>query len=211
MSVVENLNVAKKGFHLSIKHWDIPDQGLSALMGPSGSGKSTIVRILSGLENCAGLRWRFGDTDVMPLSFKQRKVSVVFQTLDLFSHLSVRENILFGARAHKIDSTRCGKLLTRLVEGFEIGHLCDRRAGLLSGGERQRVAIARALMIEPRFLFLDEPFSALDRELKKNVLNLTKEILTELAVPSLLISHDLEEVEAFVTQKVFHLSKGSLV
>src|SRR5271165_2213509 len=99
MSLVKGLVRDYDGFTLSIPTWEIPDQGITALWGPSGSGKTTAFRLLIGLEPCPGLSWTFAELDIAALPVPQRRLGVVFQTLELFPHMTARENILFAARA----------------------------------------------------------------------------------------------------------------
>ena len=162
-----------------------------AIVGPSGAGKSTALRVIAGLLRpergvvaLDGTRWldTAAGTDVPP---EQRSVGLVFQDYALFPHLSVCANIAFGAR----DATRVGEVMERL----RIGHLAGEIPGTISGGERQRVALARAIAREPAVLLLDEPLSALDAHTRDTVRGELRELLRELRLPTILVTHDFED------------------
>ena len=168
MSLVQNLKRDFGDFIVDIPKWEILDNGVTALWGPSGSGKSTVFRILLGLESVdAGFSWKLGDVDLASLPTPERRLGVVFQSLELFPHMSARENMMFAADSRKRPRVEAEADLRELVSVLGLGGCIDRQAAFLSGGEKQRVAIARALIGKPRVLFLDEPFSALDAEIRK--------------------------------------------
>ncbi len=167
-----------------------------ALVGPSGSGKTTLLRAAAGLVRPARGRIACGDAvwfdgargiDRRP---EERSVGLVFQDYALFPHLSVAGNVAFGGRA------RAGELLERL----RLTHLATARPAELSGGERQRVALARALAREPKVLLLDEPMAALDPHTRATVRAELHELLRELALPTLLVTHDFEDAAALAAR-----------
>jgi ABC-type sulfate/molybdate transport systems ATPase subunit len=185
-------------FSIEIPEWEILDQGVTALWGPSGAGKTSVFRLLLGLDRAEpGFSWKFQETDLAQLSTPDRRLGVVFQSFELFPHLSAEANIRFAAESRRIDRVESEKHLKELTERLSLGHCLGRRAGLLSGGEKQRVALARALMGRPRLLFLDEPFSALDSELRAEARSLVKTAIAEEKIPTLLITHDQEDLDAF--------------
>jgi len=177
-----------------------------ALVGPSGAGKSTVLRAIAGLVRpAAGTitlgneTWFSGEKGV-DLPPEERAVGLVFQEYALFPHMSVRKNVGYGG-AGRVD-----ELLRRLrIEG-----LANARPGALSGGERQRVALARALARDPRVLLLDEPLSALDAHTKAAVRSELRELLRELGLPTLLVTHDFEDA-AVLAQHVGVVVDGKLV
>jgi molybdate transport system ATP-binding protein len=165
--------------------------GTLALVGPSGAGKSSVLRAVAGLLRPRSGRITLGgatwlDTarriDMAP---ERRSVGLVFQDYALFPHLSVRRNVAYGARGRgTVDG---------LLERFRIGSLADARPGEISGGERQRVALARALARAPDVLLLDEPLSALDSHTRATVRGELHDLLAELGLPVILVTHDFED------------------
>ena len=168
-----------------------------ALVGPSGAGKTSILRVLAGLlepsrgrVSLDGERWF--DTELgLSLPPERRRVGLVFQDYALFPHLTVSGNVAFGAGGRPVDE---------LLERFRIAHLASAHPEELSGGERQRVALARALAREPAVLLLDEPLAALDAHTKSEVRHELAELLRELALPTLLVTHDYEDAAALADE-----------
>ena len=163
-----------------------------ALVGPSGAGKSTVLRCIAGLHRPArgrialgGEAW-FDSARHVNRPPDRRSVGLVFQEYALFPHMTVAANVGFGGR------TRVDDLLARLG----IAHLASEKPGRLSGGERQRVAVARALARDPSVLLLDEPLSALDAHTRASVREELAELLAELAIPALLVTHDFTDAAA---------------
>jgi molybdate transport system ATP-binding protein len=163
-----------------------------ALVGPSGAGKSSVLRAIAGLLRPEQGRIALGarvwlDTEAgIDLPPEQRSVGLVFQEYALFPHLDVRRNVAFGGR-ERVDE---------LLERFRISHLAQARPVDLSGGQRQRVALARALARDPAVLLLDEPLSALDAHTRGVVRGELAEVLGELGLPTLLVTHDFEDAAA---------------
>jgi molybdate transport system ATP-binding protein len=172
--------------------------GFTILSGPSGSGKSTLLAAIAGLLRPARGRVTLGTEtwfdaergiDVAP---HRRRVAIVFQSLALFPHMTASENVAYGmARSlqRKARRVRGAALLDRL----RVAHVADRKPPTFSGGEAQRVAVARALATDPRVVLLDEPFSALDPGLRRDLAKDVREILRELAVPVVLVTHQPDE------------------
>lgn len=218
MSYVENLK--RNYFHpdskneiefvLDIPRWEILDKGVTVLWGPSGSGKTSVFRILLGLEECPGMVWNFNGEDLAKLKTPDRRMGVVFQTLDLFPHMTAQENILFAARARKVENTKAQARLKHLMDVLQMNSFMDRKSAILSGGEKQRVALARALMGEPRLLLLDEPFSALDQELRDESRRLVKSVIEAENIPTVLVTHDQRDVEV-LANKISKIKNGRLI
>ena len=167
-----------------------------ALVGPSGAGKTSVLRVISGLARPERGRVAYGDElwlDTDRKVFKQpdeRRVGLVFQQYALFPHLTVRENVAYAGRA-RVDE---------LLERFHVAALADARPTELSGGEQQRVALARALAREPDVLLLDEPLSALDAHTKSAVRLELSELLRDLGLPVILVTHDFEDAAALADE-----------
>ena len=177
-----------------------------ALVGPSGAGKTSVLRVIAGLlrpeRGRVALRdetWLDTESgrDVPPES---RRVGFVFQEYALFPHLSVRANVAFGGH-DRVDE---------LLDRFGISHLADVRPSTISGGERQRVALARALARDPEVLLLDEPLSALDAYTRARVRFELRELLQELALPTLMVTHDFDDAAA-LADRVGVLVDGQLL
>lgn len=181
---------------------------LLALTGPSGSGKTTIIRALAGLEqpDTGYIRYNqthwYNSADSVFLKARKRKVGYVFQEHTLFPHLTVRKNIGFACR----DEQR----VTELLELLRIRHLEDSLPHLISGGERQRTALAQSLASRPDVLLLDEPFSALDSITRNRLRIELKELKNRLAVPIIMVTHDLDEARQLADQHVC-LEQGAAV
>ena len=176
-----------------------------ALVGPSGSGKSTVLRAIAGLERATGRIAVSGATWLDTAAGvaeppERRSVGLVFQDYALFPHLDVRRNVAFGGRRGVED----------LLARFGLEHLATARPATLSGGERQRVALARALARDPQVLLLDEPLSALDTHTKGLVRAELAELLRELELPTLLVTHDFEDASA-LADRVGVLARGRML
>ncbi len=199
-------------FELDIR-LDVPD-GVTLLMGPSGSGKTTLLRLIAGvLQPDAGRvaagEHVFSDPRTFVPTFR-RNVGVVFQEYALFPHLNARDNVAFGLRARGVGRAERERRAGDLLERFEIGALGGARVDELSGGQRQRVALARALAIEPAVLLLDEPLSALDAATRGRMRRELYALLRDVGVPTLLVTHDRGDVEAF-PERVFSIERGRAV
>ena len=154
--------------------------------------------------------WKWGDEDIAKLPMRERRLGAVFQTLDLFPHLSAKQNIFFAAQARKIDGNLAQKRFEKMVEILRMSSFLERKSELLSGGEKQRVALARALMSFPRMLLLDEPFSALDSGLRLEARKLVKDLIQETQIPVLLVTHDQEDVN-YLADQVSQIRDGKLL
>ena len=183
--------------------------GITGIYGPSGAGKSSLFRMIAGLEiprnGSIELAGRMiTDTEKhIRVHPSKRKTGVVFQEKYLFPHMSVKENLLFGKRYRKHDSLP----LNTVVELLDLSKLLDSRPEKLSGGEQQRTAIGRALLPSPEILLLDEPFNALDRELRGNILYYLKKLKDELNIQMLVISHDLPDIQR-LTDTIYLIRDG---
>jgi len=155
-----------------------------------------LIKALLGLIPAPGLSWVLKDQDICALSPGLRRLGVVFQDAALFPHMTAEQNIRFAAEARRLKSNEVEKLFSQLVEDLDLSRALGTRAQVLSGGEKQRVALARALMGRPQFLFLDEPFSALDPGLRHEARTLVLRLLAKFEVPALLVSHDMMDIQS---------------
>jgi sulfate transport system ATP-binding protein len=170
-----------------------PGGGITALLGPSGSGKSTVLRMIAGLEQPDTGRVLLGERDCTAVPTQDRGIGFVFQSYALFKHMNVRSNIAFGMAVRKADKERVRKKVDELLTLVQLEGLGDRYPSQLSGGQRQRVAFARALAIEPKLLLLDEPFGALDAQVRVELRDWLRRFHEQTHVTTLLVTHDQEE------------------
>ena len=170
---------------------------LLALLGPSGSGKTTLLRILAGLDQPTGGRVTFDGEDALGLSVQERNVGLVFQSYALFRNMTVLGNVAFGLkvkpRGARPSAAETKKRALDLLELVQLKGLERRFPAQLSGGQRQRVAFARALAIKPRLLLLDEPFGALDAQVRRELRRWLIEIHKETGHTTVFVTHDQEE------------------
>ena len=170
-----------------------PAGGITTLLGPSGSGKSTVLRIVAGLEQPDGGQVLFADQDITQLPAQKRGLGFVFQSYALFKHMNVRQNVAFGLGIRKTPKDETRRKVDELLSLVQLDGLGGRYPAELSGGQRQRVAFARALAIEPKLLLLDEPFGALDAQVRVELRDWLRRIHDERHVTTLLVTHDQEE------------------
>ncbi|WP_204104235.1 MULTISPECIES: sulfate ABC transporter ATP-binding protein [Spirulina sp. CCY15215] len=171
----------------------VPDGKLIALLGPSGSGKSTLLRAIAGLESPdSGAIWINGQ-NMTHLDVQHRQIGFVFQHYALFKHLTVRQNIAFGLEIRRIKAAEIRTRVNELLDLIQLQGLGDRYPNQLSGGQRQRVALARALAVQPNVLLLDEPFGALDAQVRKDLRLWLRNLHHEVNLTSVFVTHDQEE------------------
>jgi sulfate transport system ATP-binding protein len=170
-----------------------PDGGITTLLGPSGSGKSTVLRVVAGLEQADGGSVLFGEQDFTAVPAQKRGIGFVFQSYALFKHMNVRRNIAFGLKVRKTPAVEVRRRVDELLALVQLDGLGERFPGQLSGGQRQRVAFARALAISPKLLLLDEPFGALDAQVRVELRDWLRRFHDEHHLTTLLVTHDQEE------------------
>lgn len=164
-----------------------------SLLGPSGCGKTTSLRMLGGFEEPTSGRILLGGEDVTFQAPYNRDVNTVFQSYALFPHLDVFENVAFGLRRQKMSKSEIKQKVGEILEIVDLPNFERRRPGQLSGGQQQRVALARALVNEPMLLLLDEPMSALDAKLRRQMQVELKRIQSRVGITFLYVTHDQEE------------------
>src|SRR5713101_3743742 len=162
-----------------------------SLLGPSGCGKTTTLRMIAGFEDPTSGEIRLNGAAIQHLKPYQRNVSTVFQNYALFPHLTVQQNVEFGLRRKGEDDI--GRRVREVLELVQLSGKETRRPTEISGGERQRVALARSLVLAPDVLLLDEPLSALDPQLRKQVRAELKDLQRRVGVTFLFVTHDQEE------------------
>ena len=172
---------------------EVPDGSLTALLGPSGSGKSTLLRLIAGLEAPDAGRILIRGTDATAVPVQERGVGFVFQHYAAFKHMTVYENVAFGLRIQKRDKKQVSSRVHELLDLVHLEGLAERYPSQLSGGQRQRMALARALAVEPNVLLLDEPFGALDAQVRKELRSWLRRLHDEVHVTTIFVTHDQEE------------------
>ncbi len=184
-----------------------------ALLGPSGSGKTTLLRIIAGLESQSNGHLRFHGVDISYMHARDRRVGFVFQHYALFRHMTVFDNIAFGLkilpRSKRYNTELMKKKVNQLLEMVQLKHLSNRYPSQLSGGQKQRVALARSLAVEPQILLLDEPFGALDAQVRKELRRWLRQLHEELKFTSVFVTHDQEEAME-VADRIVVMSQGNI-
>jgi len=186
---------------------------LVALLGPSGSGKTTLLRIIAGLETSDQGAILLHGAETTQRTVSSRGIGFVFQHYALFRHMSIFENVAFGLRvqprAIRLSRREIRARVEELLHLVQLDSYSQMYPDQLSGGQRQRVALARALAVRPKVLLLDEPFSALDAKVRKDLRNWLRRIHDELHVTTVLVTHDQEEALE-VADRVAILNRGAL-
>jgi sulfate/thiosulfate transport system ATP-binding protein len=193
---IEVVNVGKRfgGFvALDDVTVSIPTGQLTALLGPSGGGKSTLLRVIAGLDHADEGRVEIAGTDATFLPPQRRNVGFVFQHYAAFKHMTVRRNVSFGLEIRRRPKHEIRRRVDELLELVHLEQFADRLPSQLSGGQRQRMALARALAVEPTVLLLDEPFGALDANVRKELRDWLRRLHDEVHVTTVFVTHDQEE------------------
>ena len=170
------------------------------LLGQSGCGKTTLLRLLAGFESPDHGEILIEGKNVVPLPVERRPVGFIFQNYALFPHMTVYDNIAVGLRIRKTPESEIARRIGEVLEIIHLAGLRDAYPGRLSGGESQRVAVARAIINRPKILLLDEPLSALDASLRKNLREELREMQKTLGITFLFVTHDQEEAMSLATR-----------
>jgi sulfate/thiosulfate transport system ATP-binding protein len=173
--------------------FDVAPGSLTAILGPSGCGKSTLLRLLAGFEHIDAGQVTLGGRDVTNLPLRERNIGFVFQGYALFPHLTVAQNIAFPLDVRKTDRSVARRRVSELLDLVQLPGHEGRFPHELSGGQRQRVALARALAAQPAILLLDEPFAALDVNVRRDLRTWLRRLHDEVHVTTLLVTHDADE------------------
>ncbi|GAA5180087.1 sulfate ABC transporter ATP-binding protein [Niveibacterium umoris] len=192
---------------------EIPTGELVALLGPSGCGKTTLLRIIAGMEVADSGQITFSGEEATHLHTRDRQVGFVFQHYALFRHMTVFENVAFGLRvkprSERPSEAKIREKVTDLLKLVQLDWLAERYPSQLSGGQRQRIALARALAVEPRVLLLDEPFGALDTQVRKELRRWLRRLHDEMHISSVFVTHDQEEALE-VADRVVVMNQGRI-
>ena len=188
---------------------DIPSGTLTALLGPSGGGKSTLLRIIAGLETPDSGTVEISGTDSTTLPPQRRNVGFVFQHYAAFRHMTVAKNVAFGLEVRRRPRAETRRRVQELLELVHLEQFAHRYPSELSGGQRQRMALARALAVEPQVLLLDEPFGALDAQVRKELRTWLRRLHDEVHVTTVFVTHDQEEAME-VADEIVVINRGAV-
>jgi len=206
---VDRLTLKKGEFHLSCS-LSLEKGCIGVLLGPSGSGKSTLLRCISGLDTPDSGSISLAGCSLGNLPPEKRNIGFVFQDLALFDHLDGRGNIEFGMRLRKIAAATRMRRTDVLARTMKMAQLLSRKPGNMSGGERQRLALARSIAVEPDLMLLDEPLSALDAPLRKELRAFIRTSLKDLSSTALHVTHDVDEALE-MADKLFLMRSGRIL
>ena len=179
------------------------------LLGPSGCGKTTTIRLIAGLLKPSSGKIIIDEQDITSLPPEKRNIGMVFQSYALFPHLNVFENVAFGLKARGYSTNEIKNKVEKALSLVNLSSYHKRAVFKLSGGEQQRVSVARAVVIEPKLLLLDEPLSNLDAGLREQTRSQLSELIHQLHITTIFVTHDQEEAFAF-SDRVALLSEGTL-
>ena len=207
MAYIKNLKYTFDNFTLNIPSLEIKENEVTVLMGPSGAGKTTLFNLITGFISYSDWQFEINGVDLAKKEISERNLGVVFQSFELFPHLTAKENVelVMQARKNQNDMANLEKFKTIL----KLESCWNTKAQVLSGGEKQRVSLLRAIMAKPQMLLLDEPFSALDEVNKEEARKLVKSVLNETKITTLMISHDLKD-SLYFGQNLVQLENGQI-
>src|SRR6195952_4767551 len=188
---------------------EIPSGSLTALLGPSGGGKSPLLRVIAGLEQPDSGTVEISGEDLTATPPQGRNVGFVFQHYAAFKHLTVARNVAFGLEIRKRPKAEVAARVQELLELVHLEQFGNRYPAQLSGARRQRMALARALAVEPRVLLLDEPFGALDAQVRKELRTWLRRLHDEVNVTTVFVTHDQEEAMD-VADTIVVIAKGRI-
>ncbi len=186
---------------------EIASGSLTALLGPSGSGKSTLLRVIAGLETPDSGSVFIGDKNVTGRPPQQREVGFVFQHYAAFKHMTVGDNVAFGLKIRRRPKSEIESRVKELLELVQLDGLAKRYPSQLSGGQRQRMGLARALAVDPAVLLLDEPFGALDAQVRTELRAWLRRLHDETHTTTVIVTHDQEEAME-VADEVVVMNRG---
>ncbi|MDR5753794.1 MULTISPECIES: ABC transporter ATP-binding protein [unclassified Caballeronia] len=205
-AVTKRFNAAYAVDHVDLS---VPDGKLVSFLGPSGCGKTTLLRMIAGLDTPTSGSVTFAGRDITHVPASRRDFGMVFQSLALFPHMTVAENIAYPLRLRKTDKPARTRRIAELLELIQLPHMANRPVTQLSGGQRQRVAIARAIASSPKLLLLDEPLSALDAKLREAMQVEIRLLQQRLGITTIMVTHDQREAMTMADEIVV-MEKGRI-
>ncbi len=208
------VSIVKKFSNISLNFSFKTDKLKSVIFGSSGSGKSSLLKMIAGFYNPNQGFIKVNGSDFynsqknISMPINKRNIGYLTQEYTLFPHMSVMENIVYGLKAKNLDIEE--EKIYRLAENLKIENKLNEYPANLSGGEKQRVALARAIVIKPFLLLLDEPFSALDKPVRESLREIVSDIVTQMKIPTLFVTHDIEEAFIFADD-ILLVDDGSII
>ncbi|SHH47456.1 ATP-binding cassette domain-containing protein [Thermosipho atlanticus] len=188
---IQNLKIEVGNFKLYVNNLKVNPGEYVYILGPTGSGKTLLLEAIAGFVTLKTGKILFNNQDISILPPEKRNIGFMYQNYHLFPHLNVKKNIEFGLKMKKIKDPT---FFNYIVNRFNISHILNRKVQNLSGGEKQRVALARALVTKPKILLLDEPLSALDQDIKMEILELLHQLCQEYNLICIHVTHDKSEI-----------------
>ncbi|MCR5762061.1 MAG: ABC transporter ATP-binding protein [Treponema sp.] len=211
MSYLQCIHLFKKrnDFTLDIS-FSIEKNSFVSIVGPSGSGKSTILRIIAGLTDSDSTNTKIilDNDDITKVPPGKRKCGMCFQTSSLFLNMNVQDNVGYGLRCKGISKKESRKQAVDFLKIFEMEDFARRSPETLSGGEAQRVSLARTLIVQPKLVLLDEPLSALDENLRKNLAEEIKKMQEKIGFTAIMVTHDLNEAK-LMSDRIIAIKDGT--
>ena len=192
--------------HINLK---VYEGEIVTLLGPSGCGKSTILRTIGGFLDVTSGDIQINGRSIVDLPPEKRPTAMVFQSYNLWPHMTIYENLAYGLKLRKIPADEQKKSITEMLEMVSIPGMEKKFPSQLSGGQQQRVAIARSLLLKPELLLLDEPFSALDAKIRHQMREELKKIQQNLGITVVFVTHDQEEAMA-ISHRIVVMNKGKI-
>mgnify|MGYP001459915650 CR=1 FL=1 len=189
--------------------FDIRPGEFLTLLGPSGSGKTTLLMMIAGFSRPTAGSIRIGGQEIVHLPPHKRNIGMVFQNYALFPHMTVGENIAYPLRLRKTGRAEVEERVRKVLDLVQLGGYAGRRIGQLSGGQRQRIALARAIVFEPRILLMDEPLSALDKQLRETMQIEIRKLHDRLGTTTISVTHDQREALT-MSDRIAVFSNGRL-
>lgn len=207
---LKNIKLRREDFQLDVGEMNVESGSILGIMGKSGCGKSTLLSAVAGFEPLQQGEIFFDGQKISDLPPEKRRVAIVFQKPSLFSHLTVLENVCFGLRIQGASRQQQLERAKYWLEKLEVWKVAKRYPSEISGGEAQRVALARSVVVHFPVLLLDEPFSALDAEIKSQARQLLKQTVKELKLATILVSHDPEDISELADQRC-RMDSGKII
>lgn len=207
---VEIRDLTKKysnGDGVSNINLNIEEGEILTMLGPSGCGKSTILRTIAGFNEANSGHIFVDGQDITNLPPEKRPTGMVFQSYNLWPHMTVYENLAFGLKLKKVPKEQIDKEIKEMLELIKMPNVAKKYPSQLSGGQQQRIAIARTLLLKPAVLLLDEPFSALDAKIRMQMREELKKIQSQLKITVIFVTHDQEEAMA-ISHRIVVMNKG---